>query len=451
MTGVPSENSIRTQWQNAVKVLETVRNFADGTMAAENGPLDTLLTSLDGEYTPVELANFAQRVRGGLSDLLSSGVANQMVTPILFEYARYISQNAAGADGYGANARNPVEVFRAIYDYFANQSTPITITSRNITYGSAAAQSGNVGNLSLSRLTVDEYDYALEACTAEKKIFRCEADDLTGTRTGAEVFSVSGEQAAYDNLLRASFGSGEATRTTIVVKHAGTGQGGSLFNNSSFSDFSSTATNKFTNWTTVSGSANLTQDTSNFYAVPPGGTGASLKITCSSTNTEIKQTLDNMRVRRLDADSPYFLRIMFYPDSSYNGTLSLKLGSLTATSVAHGSMTDGAWNELIVPISKDLWPRNFNEADFDVVIKDTGTAGTILIDDALFCPWNLIDGSYYCLRHAAATVTPSRLEDGYHLTDSYTPGTGKIQYFLYLAGLGYLPSSIGSPVIADPS
>ena len=454
MTGTPSEASIQTQWRNAVDVLETLRNFADGTMAAENGPLDALLTSLDGDYTPVELSNFAQRIRGGLSELLSSGVANQMIVPILFEYGRHISQAGTGIDSANANLRNPVELFRAIYDYFAAQSTPITVQSRNITYDTAAAGSSNAAvGLSLSRLTVDENNYRLEACTAEHKIFKCEADAQTGTRAGAEVFEVSGEQAAYDNLLRASFGSGETTRTTVVVKHAGTGQGGSLLNNSSFSDFSSTATNKFSSWTTVSGSANLSQESTITYVTPPGGTAFSLKMAGSGTATEVKQPLTDMRVRRLDADSPYFLRIMYYPEDSggtANGTLELHLGSQSVT-VTNSGWTAGQWNELVMPIGQNCWTRNFNQADLDINIKWNGTTGNMYVDDAVFCPWSLIDGTYYALRHNGTTVTHARVEDGFHLTDTYTAGTGKIQYFCFLAGLGYLPSTTGTPEFTDPS
>jgi len=69
----------------------------------------------------------------------------------------------------------------------------------------------------------------------------------------------------------------------------------------------------------------------------------------------------------------------------------------------------------------------------------------------IFAPWDLIDGTYWCLRGNAATHTAWAVDDTLTVTDAGgAPGTGKIQWWLFVSGFGYLPSS-GSPTFTDPS
>jgi hypothetical protein len=304
----------------------------------------------------------------------------------------------------------------------------------------------------MDRLTVDENGFNIEACHVEKKAFRCRADQNSGTEKNAEVFEVVGTAQSFDSLLRASFGSGETIRRTIVSKHAGSSEGGSLLNNSSFSDFSATATPKFNSWTETAGGAQLAQDTTNFYRSFPGAqVDASLKITGGAGTVTIKQTIDNTRARRLDPNTPYFLRIMVNKTigSGLGGNVVIRMGSKSAT-IAVASLAAG-WNELKIALGTSNWFRKFDEDPCDIEIEwNTSTSGFLLVDDVLFCPFDLVDGTWWCLRQNNATPIAWLVDDVLTFTDTGgAPATGKIQWWLFVAGFGYLPSS-GSPTFADP-
>lgn len=449
MSGNPTEAEIQTQWRAAIDVLETTRNFADGTIAGAGGKLDVLSQALEGEYTPAELANFANAMRAALSGMLTSNVASSVITPILFEYGRILA--GAALLGQGSGYRNAADLFRAIYEWFDDNA--LTVKSRTITFDTSVTfGAGTIGNGAMSRLTVDENTYPLEACHIEKKTFRCRADQNSGAEKHAEVFEFVGTAQAFDALLRSSHGSGESTRTVITSKHAGSGTGGSLLTNSSFSEFSSGASPKFTAWTESAGGAQLSQDTTNFYRSHPGAqTNASLKITGGGGTVTIKQPVTAMRVRRLDPNTPYFLRVMLNKTigTASGGTVTIRMGS-QSTNVTIAALAEN-WAELLIPIGIANWFRNFDENDLDIEIEwSSSSSGFLLVDDVLFAPWDLIDGTYWFLRQNAATPTAWIVDDKLTFTDTGgAPATGKIQYWLWVAGFGYLPSS-GSPTFADP-
>ena len=230
MSGTPTEAEVQAQWRNAIGIIESFRAYVDTTLAGAGQKWDVLLQSLEGDYTPSELSRFASAFRSTCSSLLTPGIAASVVTPVLYEYARILS--AASVGSFGGGYRSAAEIYSALYEYFHANS--LTVQSRNITYDTVATLgAANVGNGAMARLTVDQHNYRLEACHVEKKMFRCRSDANSGTEKWAEVFEQVGQASAFDSVLRASFGSGEAARTTIVSKHAGSGAGGSLLANSS--------------------------------------------------------------------------------------------------------------------------------------------------------------------------------------------------------------------------
>lgn len=453
MSGNPTEAEIQAQWRATVDILETTRNFVDGTLAGAGGKFDVLMQLLEGEYTPAELTGFCNSVRSGLSGLVSNSIANGAITPLLYEYGRILAAHATL--GYGSGYRSSAELFRAIYEWFV--ANGLTVKSRAITYDTSATTSGNggggaiIGNGAISRLTVDQNGFFLEACHVEKKTFRCRADQNSGTEKNAEVFEFVGTAETYDAVLRAASGSGESARTTLVSMHAGTGQGGSLLTNSSFSDYTSTATPKFSGWTEVANGAALSQDTTTVYRSFPGSQlDASLKMTGGTGTITISQVLADMRVRRLDPETPYFLRLMVNKGTGSGGTLVLRLGS-KSVSVAVTSLSAG-WNELMIPMTTDCWFKNFDQDAFSVQIEWNSTpAGNIYIDDVIFAPFYLVDGTWWAIRGNAATHTAWMLDDMLTFTDTGgAPATGKIQWWLFVAGYGCLPSNAVTISFADP-
>jgi len=462
MSGVPTEAEIIAQWKAAVDILENMRAHVDGTHAGAGGLWDTLEQALEGDYTPSELANFVNSFRSGCSDLISPSRAQEAIVPILFEWMNRIDTDATGVQGFGSGKRSVADMFRALYDWFHAKS--YVIKSRTITYDSSVT-TGNgsgaiVGNGAISRLTVDENGYNLEACHVEKKLFKCVADQNSGVNENAEVFECIGEASSFDSVLRANFGSGTQSNTTIVSKNAGNGRGGSLLTNSSFSTYDSTASPKFSGWTeTAAPTGSIAQDTSNFYRTHPGATtDASLQITGGLGDVTLKQTLSSMRVRRLDPDTPYQFRVMVNADigtTGAGGNFVIRMGSHNESYSVTGELAGNGWVEATLTLDANSWMRTFNEDPFDVEIAwESSTSGTLHVDDAIFAPLDLIDGTYWWLRGNAATHTPWLIDDTLAFTDTGgAPTTAILQWWLWVSGLGYLPSNATptvSPNLSDP-
>ncbi len=452
MSGTPSEAEVQAQFKAVVGALEAFRAHVDGTQAGAGGKWDTLLQALEGDYTPAELAQWTNTFRAQCSVLLSPGFAASALVPILMEYAGVIDRAASGVQGFGTGKRTTAELFRALYDWCV--ATGVYVTSRSITYDTSATAGGsNVGNGAMSRLTVDENGFDLEACNVERKLFKCVADQNSGVDATAEVFECIGEAASFDSVDRASFGSGTGANVTILSHHAGNSRGGSLLTNSSFSTFDSTATPKFAGWTLASGAAgDITQDTTNYYRTHPGASvDASVKLTWGSATITLAQSLESMRVRKLDPDVPYVLRAMVNKSigSGAGGTFTLRLGA-SSVDVALSGLSSG-WSEVVLAFDEGLWFRNFNEADLTVEIEwATGTSGYLLVDDVILCPMDYIDGTYWFLRGNAASPVNWLIDDALAFTDTGgAPATAKLQWWLWVAGLGYLPNS-GSSLIAEP-
>jgi hypothetical protein len=450
MSGTPTEAEIQAQWRAAIDVVENIRNFADATLAGGGGKFDVLEQLLEGDYLPAEYANLNTALRSGLSAMLAPGVASQVVTPALFEYAQLLKNDATA--GFGSGFRTPADMFRALYEWMVTKA--LTVKSRAITYNAASLV--GTGNGVMSRLTVDENNFAMEACTVEKKQFRCRSDQNNGVSKWAEVFEFIGSAASFDNLLRASFGSGESAHTTITSKHAGSSSGGSLLTNSSFSEFNASSNPRFTAWqeSGAGAAAGISQDVTaghQYRSFPGEQTSASLKMTGGGGTMTLTQNLSDMTVSRLDPNTPYFLRVMVNKTigTAVGGNLVIRMGS-RSTTIAIASLAAN-WTEVIIAIDQNLWFRRFNQDALTVQIEwNTSTSGYLLVDDAIFCPWDLIDGTYWLIRQNANAPVAFLVDDVFTVADSGgAPATGKVQWYNWVSGYGYLPSS-GSPTFVDP-
>ncbi len=285
----------------------------------------------------------------------------------------------------------------------------------------------------------------MEACNVETKKFRCRRDGQSGTQVHAEEFEHVGESSSPDALERGTTGSGVSARTFVPSRHAGTAAGGSLLRNSSFSSVTTASGRTFTGWDDTSGVTPV-QDTANFYRSFPG---ASVDASLSASGSfRIDQPLRDMRTSRFDGARPYFLRVMVNPTIGVasGGDAELHLGSQTAT-LSVASMAVG-WNELVIPFDANTWFKNWNTNDFTVGIEWSGaTSGTLLFDDMVFTPWDLIDGTYWIV---VGGPTPWLRDDTLEFTDTGgAPADAILQWWLFISGLGYLPSS-GTPTITDP-
>lgn len=402
-----------------------------------------MIQSLEGEYTPSSLAAFAASYRAGLSSLVSGGLALDLLAPVLFEYAAQVLTDGAGYTSVD-------EIMRALYEHFVNNS--LTVESRAITYDtSATLGAGNIGNGSIVRLTEDENGHDMEACTVETKRFRCRSDQNSGTQKNAERFELLGSAASQDSLLVANHGSGESARSTLTSLHAGTGNGGSLLRNSSFSTYSASASPKFDSWTEDAVGGGIAQDTTNFYRSHPGAaTDGSLQMTGGGGTITLSQSLAAMRVSKLDPNKPYYLRVMLNKTvgTASGGTVTLRLGSQSVSVTIAALGTN--WQELLIPLDQNLWFRNFDEDSFTIEIEwSSSTSGTLLVDDMLFQELELIDGTYWAILGGS---TAWLVDDSLVFTDTGgAPATAKIQWWLWVAGLGYLPHTTGVPTFTEPT
>ena len=195
---------------------------------------------------------------------------------------------------------------------------------------------------------------------------------------------------------------------------------------------------------------------------PSGGLGGSVLIdgryiwliafTGGSGTVTVSQSLEDMRQKNLSTAVPYFVRIMVNKTvgTASGGSVTLRMGSQSVTT-AIASLGSG-WVEMVVGTGIDAWFREFNEADFAIDIEwSSSTSGYLLVDDVIFTPWTLIDGTYWMVRHNVASPVSWLVNDTLEFTDTGgAPATGKIQYWLWVAGLGCRPSTTGTPTFTEP-
>lgn len=176
MSGTPTETEIQAQWADVVDILETFRAHVDGTQLGSGGKFDALIQSLEGEFTP-SLTTELARIRSLFSSVIDPSSAQSMLSLILSDYGNLISTDTT--DGFGGTYEDTGQLMRALYEWFIANS--LTVESRAMVYDTTATLgASNVGDGAISRLTVDENNYALEACHAETKKFRCRRDQNSG-------------------------------------------------------------------------------------------------------------------------------------------------------------------------------------------------------------------------------------------------------------------------------
>lgn len=439
--GAPTEAEIQTQWRNVIDILDKTQVYAD-SLAGTGQELDALVQSLEGDFTPDEVSVWASQMRAGLSGLTDSGFVYQALSPIMFEYGKRLRTDGALGSGFETVERIKDAVFKRFVD------APLTVESRDLTFDTSQTTTGT-GNGGLERLTTDADGFDIEAVHVEKKVFVCRRDQNSGAKVNAEEFEFIGQARSPDNIEFHEGGSGATQAALIRNRNGGPGQNGSLLKNSSFSTYDTAQTNDFNSWELVSGTV-PTQDVVNYYLPFPGSSiDASLK---ASATFRLKQSLADMRVTRLDPNKPYFLRVMVngQTGAAVGGEVVLHLGSQSVSFTVLSIAATG-WTELIIPMDANTWFQNFNEDDFNIEIEATAlSSGYLLFDDMIFTAMTQIDGSFWTLRQNDATPVAWLVDDEIAYTDSQADITkGKIQFYLFRAGLGYLPHS-GSPSFTDP-
>lgn len=429
-----TEASVKSQIQYITKLYEDTRKAA-GVNASANwiDTEETLLGLLSGDYSD----DAFQGVRAGRGILAT--LMEQVRAPLgskLLDYAKVLNYPETDIQ----------TVMSRLYDdAIANTKR---VQSRQFVFGTVTSGSPYVGNGTIHRLNVDENGLVIENRVAETKTFECVFDATSGARgRNAEVFQIRGVTANRDLIrINGSGGVGALVGLTADLSAA-------YIRNPSFSQFSGTVTvptdiTGWTNNTTVSAATHqLVTDTYanqgvGYYRDFPGDS-TSYALQCLGNSWSLTQSIEQNRYAfRLDA--PYYVQIAYKKSSSgTDGNLVVTLGANSVT-LDLSTISDTSWHVLKFTLNKNLWFKNFNQANLSFTIARTGgSTGNVTIDDVLVAPFTNFDGGWWAAvggttqwkRLDTATVTDSELGEGY----------GVLQKWFWRAFGRYYPAAPKSP------
>jgi hypothetical protein len=428
---LPSESDLRTVIGKVIKIFDEIEDFGiSNTPNFVTMQLD-VLDETPNDSTPGTQTALAQ-LRGALVGTVSPSSVNACLNALWVTYGRvklYPDLNVAA-------------VLTRLYETFATTGTPVTVQSRNFTFGSFALTGTGTGTA--TRLTKDAYNYNIEAqFVAQAMTIVCTNDANSGGTLNAETFEYRGSAAGIDRFDITGSG------ITIPGITALSAESQTQFvTNGGFEG--GTTTSDLPGWT-IGTPASAALVTSDVYKskLSTGQTSQSLRFTANNTAT---QTWNSRGGIQWNPAVPMFVQIAFKRESSCDGNLTIAVGGKSAT-VALSAQS--GWTTLKFPLDYDSWLRRWDTNPMTggiVVTLDSRTTGTLLIDDLIIAPYTNIEGTWVAI---ASGATPFLRGDSFAATD--TGGTsGIIQTWLARstnAGQGgfYFPSTTGSPVWADPT
>lgn len=428
-----SEAESQAQIAALIGLAHHSRDYAESQTPSFVSLFDSYVQLAEGDYAPEALGG-VQGVRDRFAGVLSRDIWLASLTAHLRDYAKA----TLGVPEVGADA-----IMARLYDRFIDNT--LRVTSRQITYGSPAAGGGNVGTGTLVRLTKDENDFNLEACTVEAKTIKCIADYNSGTRKHEEQFEIRGAAAPRDALSLSGSGA-KALLRAVSPSDALT-----YLTNPSFSDYTGTApptvlpgwtVGSLANFAIVTGASNTFRDADGIAA----GDAANAALQINATET-VTQAL-SVRRAAINPNIPYMLEIAWNRQiGAASGTLEIQLGN-ASVNVAVAAQT--GWQKLRLALDRKLWFKYWNKTDASVVISWTRTGGTLLVDDVTLAPLQPFDGTYWW---PIGGATRFLRDDVFTLTDTGgAPATGILQYWFYRLLGRYLPHATGGSVTwVDPS
>lgn len=451
-----SESNITTLLNDVIRLYEQER-------------LSGAITTSTNNQNGTAIYNWISKENVFFSDLGTlAGAISNTTDPGLTDIAAAVRQTrATKASIMSQSARALAPAFR-IYGQFINapetdvQSiiTRLTkyyvdnseaVNSRGFVYGAQVNGSPYVGNGAVYRLIWDENGFPIENNTAEVKTLTCLADASSGARgRNEEIFEIRGAVANRDALDITGSGSiGQLTAMNASMSFA-------YLRNPSFSQFSGTTSSPtdITQWTSsvaVSSSTyTLTTDTYanqgvGYYRDYPGDS-TSYSLNCLSTTFTLSQSIEQNR-NAFSPNNPMYCQFAYKKSSvGTDGTLTLSLGSNTA-SVTLGGIGDTNWHVLSLALDKNLWFRNFDQANLSFSIaRSGGTTGTITVDDVILAPFAFFDGLWWAV---VGGTTPFLRRDTLTFTDTENgENYGTNQKWLWRSFARYLPSAVTPPSTA---
>lgn len=431
MATLPTETQLQTVWGYAVAKLEAVRQF--GNVNATNYVTvdNTLSDSLYPDHARA-MQDAMAASRSALASMIGTPQAARELRPLLTTYARVI----------GVPDRDAQAIIDEIYQHFIDNS--YTVASRGISFGSVSAGGSNVGNGTVTRLTVDENSLAIESVYCEDKTVKCIADEHSGATEHEELFTIYGEPLLKDDLENVNSGFvGQATALS--------GRTASRYLSNPSFDVVSAGTDASP--TTIQGwtmgtAADFQVDRNTYYRDYVGTTSPGSLL--FENNNTIEQNL-NVRNVTWDPKVPAYCQVAIQRSGSCDGTFTLTLGNVTK-SVDVTTLTNGEWAIVRIGPSSDNWFKNWNKEDPLVKLAlASRTTGTLYADDVILAPMtrfgSQVTGTWIAV---VGGETPFLRDDVFTFTDT-DGGTGKIQRWAFRGYGRYFPHTGATPTWADPS
>lgn len=410
-----------TQLRKAVKILDEL--WKSGTTNTPN-TLD-LITNLQGDYLGDHVSYTAQSfvsLRAGLSSLVSS---SSCLLYILTELAKV---------GYNSRSTN-LQIALAEIIKGMNVASE-TISSRAYVHGARVAGGSNVGNGILYRLIMSQYAALIEAGRPGVVKGEVQTDKNTGQTSGTEQMLLFGSgQVPVDNLDL-----GDVPGTSITIS-ATRPDDPAILRNPSFEIHSGTGgvDIDYDGWS-ISDATKISNDTTTTFREDQA-----LEFLEDATVTQWLAANG-----QINPELPTFLIVRYYRKANCDGTLTINLGSKTA-SIVLATVANATWFDLYIGID-DIkgWYTEWLEDDSDsgarIKVALSGrTTGTLLIDEIILAQPTKYNGLYYLL---TAGQEDFLKEDYFTFTDTCVE-TGRIQFTLSrLFGTSF-PHTSGVPTYAD--
>ncbi len=392
-------------------------------IGSENSPniydsYDALVTGLDGEFMPGMLRILNQDRRA------TAGLLTPRTLTSLYRFGVVESLRAANLPTRGGFENQLSRLIRYLHD------TAELFTSRNVTFGSPAALTGNTGTGAWYRCTADRRGYDLECTGMETKTARVTADQLSGAREHREVWEFYGQTRARDALAW----DGSGIRTSVTTADPLTG---GVILNADFRSNDATADNStpgsttaVTNWTLSSAAAFRLRSTAAriFQGLPGVTTPYSLEFVDNGNFEQI--IIDESPGKSMTRDAPWLALLPWQRNTTADGTLTIEVGSIT-NNVDVTTGTNGVWNVLRLADGQNQWYDNFEEQDLNVkVTLASNTTGEVTIGNVFLAPMVNVDGTYAL---PVGADTPFLIDDEVSWADSGDAGGRGHSYWIWRA------------------
>jgi hypothetical protein len=439
------------QLGKVAKILDENQKFGSANTPNLLDMFDSLVTSLDGEFTP----GLAQVVRQQILIPAATGLTRQNIRAMFrlptLELLRAIGSKALTPDASVSDA----VAWREIRQYMEDNAQ--LIKSRNLTFDTSATGS-TTGTGAVSRLTVDKDANNLECTGIETKTFECVRDQNNGATKHAEAFEFQFGDADVTGLQWVGTG-GVLPVTSLNAKSSNLVVNPSFEQGATANNTALSTTGQITGWDVGTAGSWKTYSAAAYvyrgYQNDTGVTHYGLECTTSDTITQVLRA-ENPGAT-FSEDVPYHCQIAWQRKGSATGTLTLHLGA-QSTSVDISTGTNDQWNVLEIDLDSSRYYQNFKEGDLDLKVQVASLAtGTVVIDDFVLAPMVNLDGTWWALTGGA---TPWLRGDLRIFSGDSQGASTILNYWLWraygdLVGpmRGWFPSTTtaSSIVIAEPT